>query len=59
MHRVRRMILLLLPVIAATLRAQQLPYRDPRLPIERRVSDLLSRMTLDEKVAQMLCLWGE
>src|SRR6266550_8061228 len=59
MHRVRRMILLLLPVIAATVRAQQLPYRDPRLPIERRVSDLLARMTLDEKVAQMLCLWGE
>ena len=59
MHRVRRMILLLLPVIAATARAQQLPYRDPSLPIERRVSDLLTRMTLDEKVAQMLCLWGE
>ena len=59
MHRVRRVILLLLPVIATTARAQQLPYRDPRLPIERRVSDLLSRMRLDEKVAQMLCLWGE
>jgi beta-glucosidase len=39
--------------------AQQLPYRDPRLSIERRVNDLLSRMTLEEKVAQMLCLWGE
>ena len=39
--------------------AQQPPYRDPRLPIERRVTDLLSRMTLEEKVAQMLCLWGD
>lgn len=30
-----------------------LPYQDSSLPIEQRVSDLLSRMTLEEKVAQM------
>ncbi|MDX2088668.1 MAG: glycoside hydrolase family 3 N-terminal domain-containing protein [Kofleriaceae bacterium] len=30
-----------------------LPYRDPRLPIETRVEDLLARMTLDEKIGQM------
>ncbi|RWR94217.1 Glycoside hydrolase [Cinnamomum micranthum f. kanehirae] len=29
------------------------PYRDPRLPIEARISDLLSRMTLAEKIGQM------
>ena len=28
-------------------------YRNPSLPIEQRVSDLISRMTLDEKVRQM------
>uniref|UniRef100_A0A2P2JXP7 Uncharacterized protein MANES_01G164700 n=1 Tax=Rhizophora mucronata TaxID=61149 RepID=A0A2P2JXP7_RHIMU len=28
-------------------------YRDPKAPIEARVKDLLSRMTLEEKVAQM------
>src|SRR2546421_11955626 len=33
------------------------PYRDPALPVERRIDDLLSRMTLEEKVGQMLCLW--
>ena len=33
------------------------PYLDPTLPIERRVDDLLGRMTLEEKVGQMLCLW--
>src|SRR5215208_8065226 len=33
------------------------PYRDRRLPVERRVDDLLGRMTLEEKVAQMLSLW--
>jgi beta-glucosidase len=28
-------------------------YRDPKAPIERRVEDLLSRMTLEEKVGQL------
>src|SRR5262245_6336928 len=32
-------------------------YMDPDLPTEERVEDLLSRMTLEEKVAQMQCLW--
>jgi len=36
-----------------------LPYRDPKLPIVTRVKDLLGRMTLDEKVAQMMCVWME
>jgi beta-glucosidase len=30
-----------------------MPYRNPSLPIEQRVGDLISRMTLDEKVRQM------
>lgn len=30
-----------------------LPYQDASLPVEQRVNDLLSRMTLEEKVAQM------
>ncbi len=29
------------------------PYRDPHLPVEQRVEDLLTRMTLEEKVGQM------
>ncbi len=33
-----------------------LPYRDPALPVEQRVEDLLGRMTLPEKVGQMLQL---
>ncbi|HVJ17736.1 MAG TPA: glycoside hydrolase family 3 N-terminal domain-containing protein [Polyangiaceae bacterium] len=36
-----------------------LPYRDPALPVVRRVDDLLSRMTLAEKVGQMLMLNGQ
>lgn len=32
-------------------------YLNPDLPVAERVSDLLSQMTLEEKVAQMLCVW--
>ncbi|MBN8883591.1 MAG: glycoside hydrolase family 3 C-terminal domain-containing protein [Salana multivorans] len=32
------------------------PYRDARLPVEARVADLLGRMTLPEKVGQMMQL---
>jgi beta-glucosidase len=32
-------------------------YRDPGLPAPARARDLLSRMTLEEKAAQMLCVW--
>ena len=31
-------------------------YRDATLPIEQRVSDLLARMTLEEKLAQLTVL---
>lgn len=30
------------------------PFQNPNLPLEQRISDLASRMTLDEKVSQML-----
>lgn len=36
--------------------ADLLPYRDPALPVEQRVDDLLARMTLPEKVGQMMQL---
>ena len=35
----------------------QLPYRNARLPVDQRVTDLLSRMTLEEKVAQTQTMW--
>ncbi len=37
--------------------AQGPDYRNASLPIERRVADLLSRMTIEEKAAQMQTLW--
>ena len=36
-----------------------LPYQNPKLPVEQRVSDLLSRMTLDEKIAQLVSVWED
>ncbi len=33
-------------------------YKNPRLPVEQRVADLLGRLTLEEKVAQLTCLWA-
>lgn len=34
------------------------PYRDPSVAIEDRVENLLSLMTIDEKLAQLGCLWS-
>ncbi len=33
-------------------------YREPTQPIEARADDLLGRMTLDEKLAQLGCVWS-
>jgi beta-glucosidase len=50
--------LLVAPVLL--LRAQGPPpaYRDAGAPVEARVADLLARMTIDEKVAQVVGIWN-
>jgi beta-glucosidase len=35
------------------------PYLNRKLSTDKRVKDLLSRMTLEEKAAQMMCVWQE
>jgi hypothetical protein len=41
-------------------RAKSLPaYKNPRLHPSKRTADLLARMTLEEKAAQMMCVWQE
>jgi beta-glucosidase len=56
-HRPLALVLLLVGFTALTVPAQAsaagLPYQDPALPVATRVADLLSRMTLDEKIGQM------
>ncbi len=50
----------LLPVgtVLGQTEAARPDYRNAALPTAKRVEDLLARMTLEEKVAQMLCLWN-
>ena len=51
-----RYAVLALPLVL--LAAPERPlYKDPTQPVERRVVDLLGRMTLEEKVAQTLGIW--
>lgn len=38
--------------------APQYPYRDASLPVDQRVEDLIKRMTVEEKVGQLMCLMG-
>src|SRR4030095_6852487 len=34
-------------------------YKDPAVPVEQRVEDLLARMTLEEKIAQITAVWTQ
>jgi beta-glucosidase len=38
---------------------EKFPYKNAKLPVEERVKDLLSRMTLEEKLAQTQCIWQQ
>jgi len=53
----RHAVLALPLVLLAAGPADRPLYKDPSQPVERRVADLLGRMTLEEKVAQTLAVW--
>jgi beta-xylosidase len=61
MHDCRKLALVfafLMISFGPTLLAQEhLPYQDPKLPVEQRVTDLLKRMPLEEKIAQLEGSW--
>ncbi len=61
-NRIKRILFLGIGVcmLSSSLVAAEklLPYKNPALPVDVRVYDLLSRMTLEEKVGQLLCLLG-
>ncbi len=52
-------LFVLLACLSATAKKKVvLPYQDASLPVEQRVADLLSRMTLEEKAGQLRCALG-
>ena len=52
---------LLLPFSFQTTHSQTLTpdYKNSSLSVDARVADLLKRMTVEEKVAQLVCLWAQ
>jgi len=54
MHPFRCCFALAALAVLPLCRAQQTPYKDTSAPLERRVDDLISRMSLEEKVSQLM-----
>lgn len=46
-------VLILVSTACGTKTETQAPYKNPKLPVEERVEDLLGRMTLEEKIDQL------
>jgi len=53
MKRTTYLLLLVLLLVSCTLKSKPVPYKDPSQPVEVRLEDLLSRMSLEEKIGQM------
>lgn len=56
--RLTTIILALLMSLPVYARSEKGDYLNPKLSVEKRVSDLLRRMTVEEKVGQLLCPLG-
>jgi len=52
------LVILSMAVVVAAAQAPPPPYRDRSRPVEMRVADLLARMTIEEKVAQLQGIWN-
>ncbi|RPJ59587.1 MAG: glycoside hydrolase family 3 protein [Acidobacteria bacterium] len=49
----KKPLLFIVPLVMITAFAQTPPYLNPDLPVDQRAKDLVSRMTLEEKIAQL------
>ena len=54
MEKRKLLVILMMGICALTANAQQLPYQNPNLSASQRADDLLSRLTLEEKVSLMM-----
>ncbi len=54
-----RLLLIPLMVLSLAIHVSAQPYKDPKVPIEDRVRDLLSRMTPEEKFWQLFMIPGD
>ncbi len=53
MKRTTYLLLFVVILVSCTPKSRLAPYKDPSQPVDVRVEDLLSRMTLEEKIGQM------
>ncbi len=54
------LVILVSTLLISSAKGGDMPdYKNPKMTIEKRVEDLLGRMTLEEKVAQLGCILGE
>lgn len=53
------LILLFISISLTGIFAQPSPYKNPKLSPDVRAKDLLTKMTIDEKIAQLQCMWSK
>ena len=56
--RILPYLLMIIGLLGSQISSAQ-PYKEADLPIDQRVQDLLGRMTLEEKLAQIVCVWQQ
>lgn len=54
----RKSLIAILPVLILSACSDIPAYKDASLPADKRATDLLSRMTLEEKIGQLICPYG-
>ncbi|PTT19095.1 glucan 1,4-alpha-glucosidase, partial [Flavobacterium sp. HMWF030] len=54
MRKVYRLVFMLNFLALNTFAQENYIFKNPNLPIEQRVDDLVSRMTVDEKISQLM-----
>ena len=54
MRKTHYLLLLLNLVVLNSFSQENFSFKNPDLPIEQRVNDLVSRMTVDEKISQLM-----